>query len=89
MARRPSKHLRPARPLSQGFATASREGEWVVQRISGGHSLKTYLCPSCHRPIPPGTPHVVVWPRTPHVGATSPVDERRHWHTSCWERSRP
>ncbi len=88
MARRPSKHLRPARPLSTSLARAEtkRDGAWVVQAMVGGRSTKQYTCPDCHRSIPPGAAHVVAWPRTPHVGAASAVDDRRHWHTACWNR---
>ncbi|AKG45560.1 ATP/GTP-binding protein [Streptomyces xiamenensis] len=56
-----------------------RGEEWVVRRISGGAAVKHYRCPGCDQEIPPGVPHVVSWPR---AGA---VDDRRHWHRSCWE----
>ena len=90
MARRPSKHLRPARPLSTSLSRAEtkRDGTWVVQSVVGGRSEKEYTCPSCHRVIPAGAAHVVAWPRTPHVGASSAVEDRRHWHTACWTRRR-
>lgn len=88
MARRPSKHLRPPRPLSTSFARqeAKRDGAWVVQPMSGGRSVKAYTCPDCHRTIPAGASHVVAWPSQPRFGATSAVDDRRHFHTACWER---
>lgn len=88
MARRPSKHLRPARPLSTSFARAEtkRDGGWVVQALAAGRSEKAYTCPDCHRTIPVGAAHVVAWPSTPHVGSSSAVDARRHWHTACWNR---
>lgn len=90
MARRPSKHTRAARPLSLGFATAATraDGEWMVQRVSAGKAGKSYLCPACSHEIRPGDPHVVVWPREASIGSASAVDERRHWHTSCWNRRR-
>lgn len=88
MARRPSKHLRPPRPLSGAFASAEdkRDGRWVVQHLPGGRSGKEYVCPGCHRVVAAGAGHVVTWPAEPRVGTTSPVDDRRHWHTACWER---
>lgn len=89
MARRPSKHLRPPRPLvAGGFARAERkrDGEWLVQAMAADRSGKEYICPGCRRTIPPGTPHVVTWPRTPPVGLSTGVEARRHWHTSCWGR---
>ena len=88
MARRPSKHLRPARPLSTSLARteARRDGSWVVQPMAGGRSEKAYTCPDCHRTIPAGAAHVVAWPSTPPLGSTSAVEARRHWHTACWNR---
>lgn len=88
MARRPSKHLRPARPLSTSLARAEpkRDGTWVVQPMTGGRSVKDYVCPGCNQTIPAGAAHLVTWPQTPHVGASSAVEERRHWHSACWTR---
>ncbi|HIV57003.1 MAG TPA: hypothetical protein H9902_03510 [Candidatus Stackebrandtia faecavium] len=54
------------------------DGRWRVRRIPGGRSDKTYRCPGCDHEIFPGVAHVVAWPDD---GA---VDERRHWHASCW-----
>jgi len=91
MARRPSKHLRAPRPLSSGaFARLERrqDGEWMVQTMPADAATKTYQCPGCGRPVAPGTAHLVVWPREASIGSTSAVDERRHWHTSCWQRRR-
>lgn len=56
------------------------DGEWVVRRISGAGSTKTYRCPGCDHEVRPGTPHVVAWPFDRPGGE----DERRHWHTPCW-----
>ncbi len=90
MARRPSKHTRPARPLGSGHATAATkaDGRWVVRSISGAGALKTYRCPECQRAILPGTPHVVAWPAEPSLLVSSGLEERRHWHTGCWQRRR-
>lgn len=89
MAKRPSKHLRPPRPLS-GFATTAtrQDGAWLVQTMSAAAATKNYLCPGCHQSIPPGVGHVVVWPVEPGIGSASAVDDRRHWHGACWTRSR-
>jgi hypothetical protein len=51
-----------------------------VRRVQPYQAEKTYRCPGCDHEIPPGTGHVVVVPR-------AAVDERRHWHRSCWERA--
>lgn len=58
------------------------DGRWIVRPMSGAASQKQYRCPGCQQVIPAGTPHVVVWPEL------HGVDERRHWHTACWQRRR-
>ena len=60
--------------------------DYVVRRITGSSSRKTYTCPGCGGPIRPATPHVVAWPVLPTTFArdVTGADERRHWHTSCW-----
>ena len=68
------------RPLVTGSIAVTEEhpdGEWVVRRLAGDGSEKTYRCPGCDHEVRPGTPHVVAW---------RPGDEagRRHWHTPCW-----
>ncbi len=88
MAKRPSKHLRPARPLSSSHASSAikNDGRWIVRNISGAAAVKNYRCPGCNQLISPGTPHLVAWPDTPGLLSASGLDERRHWHTSCWQR---
>jgi len=49
-----------------------------VRRVQPYQATKTYRCPGCDHPIPPGTGHVVVIP--------AQVEGRRHWHRACWER---
>jgi len=58
------------------------DGDWVVRRIPGAGSAKAYRCPGCDQEIAPGTPHVVAWPADA-VGVG--VDQRRHWHSACWQ----
>ncbi|WKX72646.1 ATP/GTP-binding protein [Streptomyces sp. XD-27] len=55
-----------------------QDEEWVVRRVAGAAATKHYRCPGCDQEIPPGRPHVVAWQQ--HSGA----DDRRHWHTACW-----
>jgi hypothetical protein len=88
MARRPSKHLRPARPLSSGHATSvmKSDGRWIIRSVAGAAATKAYRCPGCNAEIRPGTPHIVTWPDTPGLLSQSAVEERRHWHNSCWQR---
>lgn len=54
-----------------------RGEEWAVRQV-GGTAGKRYRCPGCDQEIPAGVPHVVAWPRL------GDVDDRRHWHKSCW-----
>lgn len=56
----------------------------VVRRVRG--SEKSYRCPGCQQPIAPGTAHVVAWPAEHLLGARAALEERRHWHTACWDR---
>lgn len=56
------------------------DGDWVVRRVSGTAAAKTYRCPGCGQDIRPATPHVVAW------RAEGSSDDRRHWHSSCWEK---
>ncbi|HEY5821783.1 MAG TPA: hypothetical protein VIT20_07395 [Propionibacteriaceae bacterium] len=88
MVRRPSKHLRAARPLGSGHASSAdkRDGRWIVRSIAGAAALKSYRCPGCQQAVLPGTPHVVVWPAEPGLHAASGVEDRRHWHSGCWSR---
>jgi hypothetical protein len=91
MAKRPSKHLRPARPLTTGaFARLERkeDGEWMVQSMPADSATKSYTCPGCNQTVGPGTPHLVTWPREASIGQVVAVDERRHWHSGCWNRKR-
>jgi hypothetical protein len=58
----------------------------VVRSVPGAAATKTYRCPGCSQPVPPGMAHVVAWPQTPGLLSGSAVEERRHWHTACWSR---
>ena len=54
-----------------------------LRRVAGD---KPYRCPGCDQLIRPATPHTVAWPVVPSMFSQSGLDERRHWHTSCWKR---
>jgi hypothetical protein len=94
--RKPSKWQRPVddRPLFGGgqIREARSDGGWIVRRVSGAASSKPYRCPGCDQLILPATPHVVVWPENPSllaaIGGAQSLDERRHWHSACWQRHR-
>ena len=53
--------------------------EYAVRTVTGAAAAKAYRCPGCDQQIPPGRPHVVVWPALDAVAA-----DRRHWHSGCW-----
>jgi len=50
-----------------------------VSRVQPFRATKSYTCPGCNNEIAVGIGHLVVVP----LGR---ADERRHWHSSCWER---
>ncbi|GAA2015120.1 hypothetical protein JL107_08905 [Nakamurella flavida] len=56
------------------------EGTFVVRSMSGSAAVKTYRCPGCDHEVLAGVAHVVVWP------ADGDGSDRRHWHSSCWQR---
>jgi len=64
------------------------DGRWIVRSVAGATATKAYRCPGCQQVITPGTPHVVVWPAIPSLLSESGLEERRHWHTACWQRRR-
>jgi hypothetical protein len=80
--------LAAPRPLVSAFAhaEAKADGRWLVQSMPGARAVKEYRCPGCETVIRPGTAHVVVWRDEPALGTERAVDDRRHWHTACWER---
>lgn len=72
--------VRPERVEAKGGA------DWYVRPLTGAASTKAYRCPGCDHLIPMATPHVVVWPVQKSLLSASAIDERRHWHVSCWRR---
>lgn len=54
-------------------------GAVEVRRVQPYEAAKTYVCPGCHREIPPGMGHMVAVP-------SDAPDLRRHWHRTCWTR---
>jgi len=80
----PGRRREPARPLPQSRRIeAGPDGyDYEVVSLPGSRATKTYRCPGCDHEIRSGTAHVVVWPAD--LGAAA-VDDRRHWHTPCWD----
>ncbi|WP_029136506.1 hypothetical protein [Nakamurella lactea] len=68
------------RARSEGRADGSR---WSVRPVAG--SDKVYRCPGCEQQIQPGVGHVVVWSDDHLFGEEAALDDRRHWHRSCWQ----
>jgi len=75
--------------MTRGWArrqTGADGREWVVRAVAGGD--KPYRCPGCQQQIEPGSGHLVAWPADHLFGDGAGLDERRHWHTSCWRGRR-
>lgn len=62
------------------------DGSWTVQQVTSPD--KTYTCPGCSQPIPPGTRHVVAFANDSLFGADAAIADRRHWHSPCWRSRR-
>lgn len=79
------KRRRPGRPppppASRRIETGPEGYDYEVRPIPAARAVKTYRCPGCDHEIRPGTAHVVAIPTG--MGEQA-VDDRRHWHTSCW-----
>ncbi|MGF1661353.1 MAG: hypothetical protein ACFCVG_02585 [Kineosporiaceae bacterium] len=71
-------------PLRADAVERHPDGDWVVRRLTGAASTKTYRCPGCSQEIRPATPHVVAWPADAPLLGGEAADSRRHWHTACW-----
>jgi hypothetical protein len=92
----PRQHRRRPDPSGDGSLdrliagwkhTELRRGvEWAVQPLSAAQAQKSYTCPACERPIPPGTAHVVVWRADGILGDVADLAARRHWHRACWRQ---
>lgn len=50
------------------------------RRVQPFQARKQYVCPGCNQEIRVGAGHVVIVP-------LSEPDNRRHWHTPCFERA--
>ncbi|WP_235503280.1 hypothetical protein [Aeromicrobium sp. Root495] len=85
---RPERGGRPEPRQSPDVVEEHGGRAWFVRRLTGSSSAKTYTCPACHRPIPPGTAHVVAWPVEKALLSEDAAEERRHWHHDCWRRLR-
>jgi len=47
-------------------------------------SEKTYVCPGCQREVDGRVTHIVAWPADGLFGPEAAAEQRRHWHTGCW-----
>lgn len=89
MIRRSSKRQKPYVPLDEvkargGTRLESGPGgyEYTVRQVRNN---KSYTCPGCGQSIPPNTPHVVAWTHEHLFGSQVGLEERRHWHSTCWK----
>ncbi|MGA9715300.1 MAG: hypothetical protein WBQ48_05670 [Aeromicrobium sp.] len=85
MPRRHTRRRPPVsgRPVNERIETRGST-EWHVRALAG--SDKSYRCPGCHQAIHPGAGHLLIWPVHKSLLSAEAIDERRHWHTSCWQR---
>lgn len=61
---------------------------YAARQVRGNDSGRSYLCPGCQHQVSAASPHTVTWPSAAMQG----VENRRHWHTTCWnarDRRRP
>ncbi|WP_460355973.1 hypothetical protein [Mycobacterium sp. ZZG] len=72
--------VRDPLPAPRRIEAGSDGYDYEVRTVPGARAAKAYRCPGCDHEIRPGTAHVVVWP----VDDPEGMDDRRHWHTSCW-----
>jgi len=86
MPRRRAPRRSGGPPVDLTRVVTKYDGDWNVRPLTGAASTKPYTCPGCNRPIRMATPHVVVWPVEKALLSKDALDERRHWHTTCWER---
>lgn len=78
---------RPAGPAVDLTRVVDKhDGQWNVRSLTGAASTKEYTCPGCNRTIAMATPHVVAWPVEKALLSKDALEERRHWHTACWQR---
>ena len=82
-SRAPRRRQEPAKPLMQTrrLEVGPDGYDYLVVQVAGARATKTYRCPGCDHEIRTGVAHVVVW--RADLGEDG-VDDRRHWHSSCW-----
>jgi hypothetical protein len=74
--------------VSSASVEHADDGDWLVRQVTGSAATKPYRCPGCDQVIAPATPHVVAWPAAGSTLSGGGLDERRHWHSSCWRARR-
>lgn len=67
-------------PAPRRIETGADGYDYEVRPVAAARATKIYRCPGCDHEIRPATSHMVVWPADSSGG----IDDRRHWHTSCW-----
>ncbi|MDR1861953.1 MAG: hypothetical protein LBQ41_02910 [Candidatus Ancillula sp.] len=88
------KNLRSDEPRPLNFYAATggsrvetKQGvSYTLRRTMEGSSV--YKCPGCNREIPSGEASWTVIKNDHILGEQAAIDERRHWHDSCWKAFR-
>lgn len=58
--------------------------DYSVRKTFEGSSI--YKCPYCNNTINYGETSLTVIEKNHILGDQAAIDERRHWHESCWKR---
>ncbi|MDR0950770.1 MAG: hypothetical protein LBM13_03980 [Candidatus Ancillula sp.] len=66
------------------WVETKRGKDYTVSRTFEGESL--YTCPGCNNSIQIGQESYTVIQNDHFFGEQAAIDERRHWHPSCWKR---
>lgn len=72
--------------IGEGFVETKRGKTYSVNKTIDGQSV--YKCPNCNQSIKIGEPSYTVIEQDHLFGEQAAIDERRHWHLSCWKRFR-
>jgi len=75
----------PPLPIARRIEVGVDGHDYEVRPIAAVRAVKNYRCPGCDHEIRSGTAHVVVWRIQEGWDGEAGLDDRRHWHTSCWD----
>jgi hypothetical protein len=84
--RRTEQALRPINleaALGSLRIETKRGKRYQVRKTFDGSSV--YKCPGCNNGITQGATSLTVIEQDHIFGEQAAIDERRHWHESCWK----